>query len=287
MFALGCIQALRCHQNTCPTGVTTHNKRLQRALVVEQEVPARGELRDEHEQGDRHDRPLVRRAPRARAAARACSHRAGERAVGRPQHALSVSGTESQDVGGAIRLLILLFLCRHSRSVRRRRSSWRSPKSSSRCSARSASCDARWHSPRPSSATPTSRRRARASPSSTRIRASAKLEEQRLAELEPRLRNSADPDDLPAISLQQRVFDRREETGTAPPARWSPTRTTPVGSPVKAVIFGVLVVHPRHHRGELHRDGRLRHLPRLARYRRAGDRAGGDELDLLQAPPFP
>jgi len=36
MFALGCIQALRCHQNTCPTGVTTHNKRLQRALVVEQ-----------------------------------------------------------------------------------------------------------------------------------------------------------------------------------------------------------------------------------------------------------
>ena len=36
MFALGCIQALRCHQNTCPTGVTTHNKRLQRALVVEE-----------------------------------------------------------------------------------------------------------------------------------------------------------------------------------------------------------------------------------------------------------
>jgi glutamate synthase domain-containing protein 2 len=34
MFSLGCIQALRCHQNTCPTGVTTHNKRLQRALVV-------------------------------------------------------------------------------------------------------------------------------------------------------------------------------------------------------------------------------------------------------------
>ena len=34
MFALGCIQAMRCHQNTCPTGVTTHNKRLQRGLVV-------------------------------------------------------------------------------------------------------------------------------------------------------------------------------------------------------------------------------------------------------------
>ena len=36
MFSLGCIQALRCHTNTCPTGVTTHNARLQRALVVEE-----------------------------------------------------------------------------------------------------------------------------------------------------------------------------------------------------------------------------------------------------------
>ena len=36
MFALGCIQALRCHTNTCPTGVTTHNKRLQRGLVVDE-----------------------------------------------------------------------------------------------------------------------------------------------------------------------------------------------------------------------------------------------------------
>ncbi len=36
MFALGCIQSLRCHQNTCPTGVATHNKRLQRGLVVEE-----------------------------------------------------------------------------------------------------------------------------------------------------------------------------------------------------------------------------------------------------------
>jgi glutamate synthase domain-containing protein 2 len=36
MFALGCIQAMRCHQNTCPTGITTHNRRLQRGLVVEE-----------------------------------------------------------------------------------------------------------------------------------------------------------------------------------------------------------------------------------------------------------
>ena len=32
MFALGCIQAMKCNENTCPTGVTTHNKRLQRGL---------------------------------------------------------------------------------------------------------------------------------------------------------------------------------------------------------------------------------------------------------------
>ncbi len=38
MFALGCIQALRCHTNTCPTGITTHNPRLQRGLVVEEKA---------------------------------------------------------------------------------------------------------------------------------------------------------------------------------------------------------------------------------------------------------
>jgi len=35
MFALGCIQALKCNQNTCPTGITTHNKRLQHGLNPE------------------------------------------------------------------------------------------------------------------------------------------------------------------------------------------------------------------------------------------------------------
>jgi len=33
MFALGCIQALQCDKNSCPTGITTHNKDLQRGLV--------------------------------------------------------------------------------------------------------------------------------------------------------------------------------------------------------------------------------------------------------------
>jgi len=35
LFSLGCIQPLQCHQNICPTGITTHNARLQRGLVVE------------------------------------------------------------------------------------------------------------------------------------------------------------------------------------------------------------------------------------------------------------
>jgi len=32
MFSLGCIQAMQCNRNTCPTGITTHNPRLQRGL---------------------------------------------------------------------------------------------------------------------------------------------------------------------------------------------------------------------------------------------------------------
>jgi glutamate synthase domain-containing protein 2 len=32
MFTLDCIQAPQCNRNTCPTGITTHNKRLQRGL---------------------------------------------------------------------------------------------------------------------------------------------------------------------------------------------------------------------------------------------------------------
>lgn len=36
MFAMGCIQALQCNKNTCPTGITTHDKKLQRGLVSTQ-----------------------------------------------------------------------------------------------------------------------------------------------------------------------------------------------------------------------------------------------------------
>jgi glutamate synthase domain-containing protein 2 len=38
MFALGCIQALQCNKNTCPTGITTHDPKLQRGLVPEEKA---------------------------------------------------------------------------------------------------------------------------------------------------------------------------------------------------------------------------------------------------------
>ena len=34
MFALGCIQSMKCNKNTCPTGIATHDKNLHRGLVV-------------------------------------------------------------------------------------------------------------------------------------------------------------------------------------------------------------------------------------------------------------
>jgi glutamate synthase domain-containing protein 2 len=39
MLALGCIQALRCNNDTCPTGVATQNKALYKGLVVEDKAP--------------------------------------------------------------------------------------------------------------------------------------------------------------------------------------------------------------------------------------------------------
>jgi len=38
MFSLGCIQALQCNKNTCPTGITTHNKALQKGLIPEAKI---------------------------------------------------------------------------------------------------------------------------------------------------------------------------------------------------------------------------------------------------------
>ncbi|PKP84541.1 MAG: FMN-binding glutamate synthase family protein [Alphaproteobacteria bacterium HGW-Alphaproteobacteria-2] len=35
MFSLGCIQAMKCNKNTCPTGITTHDPKFQRGLVAE------------------------------------------------------------------------------------------------------------------------------------------------------------------------------------------------------------------------------------------------------------
>ncbi len=38
MFALGCIQSLKCNKNTCPTGITTHDERLQNGLNPEEKA---------------------------------------------------------------------------------------------------------------------------------------------------------------------------------------------------------------------------------------------------------
>ena len=35
MLALGCIQSLRCNNNTCPVGITTHADKLQHGLDIE------------------------------------------------------------------------------------------------------------------------------------------------------------------------------------------------------------------------------------------------------------
>ena len=36
MLALGCIQALRCNNNSCPVGITTHSKALMQGLDIEE-----------------------------------------------------------------------------------------------------------------------------------------------------------------------------------------------------------------------------------------------------------
>jgi len=35
-MALGCIQAMLCNNNSCPVGITTHDPKLQRGLIVEE-----------------------------------------------------------------------------------------------------------------------------------------------------------------------------------------------------------------------------------------------------------
>ncbi len=74
MFALGCIQAMQCNKNTCPTGITTHQKRLQRGLDP-QDKAVRVQHYVEHIQHDvgviahscgvNHPRQLQRRHARA------------------------------------------------------------------------------------------------------------------------------------------------------------------------------------------------------------------------------
>lgn len=53
MFSLGCIQALQCNKNTCPTGITTHDLKLQRGLDAANKAERVANFQDqiEHELG--------------------------------------------------------------------------------------------------------------------------------------------------------------------------------------------------------------------------------------------
>ena len=41
MFALGCIQAMQCHKNTCPTGITMHDERFCKRLSAQRKIGTR------------------------------------------------------------------------------------------------------------------------------------------------------------------------------------------------------------------------------------------------------
>src|SRR5690625_455490 len=47
MLAIGCIQALQCHLNTCPTGIATQNKQLMKGLDVENKAMRTYQFRSE------------------------------------------------------------------------------------------------------------------------------------------------------------------------------------------------------------------------------------------------
>jgi hypothetical protein len=61
MFALGCIQALKCHKNTCPTGITTHDPRFQAGAGCRGQGQARRQLREGDREGRGDHRPFRRR----------------------------------------------------------------------------------------------------------------------------------------------------------------------------------------------------------------------------------
>ncbi len=44
MFALGCIQAMKCNKNTCPTDITTHDPRFQRGIVPKEKASKKNQL---------------------------------------------------------------------------------------------------------------------------------------------------------------------------------------------------------------------------------------------------
>ncbi len=73
MFALGCIQALKCNKNTCPTGITTHDQASSGRAGGGGQVCQGGQLRQISDQRSGNHRPFCRRGRAAPDAAAACA----------------------------------------------------------------------------------------------------------------------------------------------------------------------------------------------------------------------
>ena len=74
LFSIGCIQAMRCHTNTCPTGVTTQNRWLQSGLDPDGQGRASPQLRACPRAGPPDDHSRVRSDASKSASPRACRH---------------------------------------------------------------------------------------------------------------------------------------------------------------------------------------------------------------------
>ena len=87
MFSIGCIQAMRCHTNKCPTGVTTHDARLQSGLDPEIKAEHAARYVEKNAQRCGHDCSLLRRGPCTGANPQSCAHHARRWFFGAPRQA--------------------------------------------------------------------------------------------------------------------------------------------------------------------------------------------------------
>ena len=81
MFSLGCIQALQCNKNTCPTGIATHDPGLTERARGHGQGRTRLPVLEEHAQRDRHHCAFLWRQGTTSAEALSLPRRTGRRAV--------------------------------------------------------------------------------------------------------------------------------------------------------------------------------------------------------------